>query len=1013
MPIHPPPPRPPPPPPRLPPQYPIHAPHEMSTAPPQPRQAMTDNESHSYSEMNSTSRLPVHPSVPPESFISGTQQNSYTPVHRQPWTAPPPSQPLPPTFPSPTPAPSMQHHHALHHVTATPPPISSLPIGSRVHPPHLQQNIQSTNGQSLAIPSGSRISPYVSNSQNSSSMRTSNLISQYPPPPLPPPPNLPLPMVPPPTGSGSGARLLASMSHSSSSHLPSPPPPPSPPTRVARDEKSKIDPSLLPRVPLFTGQQQQQQPNQTFASTLPPVYYPRLALQESSVVGSSAVQPPPTAYLPYMVVDDGNASPELIRSTCFVFPRDRSIWHQTGDIPLGLVCTPLAVTSGRTGPTHGQYHMEDRFVPEPRIFPDGSVSLDDDMNLDNSSTASRGHISDSSQTSVGRNGIPVLRGSMSSSTDDNSSGTFNHLWSKSATTRHKQPSTPSVSTMVPPRCRSCQAYMNPFFGITDSVGNMCNFCGTRNSDITQEMRHVGDYTDAFRYGTVEYVVGGLSPVNTVTDDDIGQVDNSPYVTRNTPVQPVSLYAIDLTCPHVRHYLPLLVNVARAWSHHAHRQPVNQLAVAMRSLSSSSSSLPISNGVGNTTDTVTYPYAPRIGVCFFAASGIYIRPTTYTGRDSRASNSNRNAQLLHYSIVADITEDPFCSLPLKRWTFDIATPVGLIAFERYLLHEIEQDMDALQNDVRQFKSKSNLNGSELSCGGAALAMLVDALQNTGGRATLITWRRPNYGVGAIPHRDEPLSIEMSKRKDYHMFTPLQVQARHQNAVKTSEKHAAQFYEKLSEACVTARVAVDVLMHSPFDSLLQQPFLDLATLSELCRTSGGNLAWISTADWTDLFREELSRQVISFHGWDAVLKVRVSDGIRIKRILTAPGTLVADTLSDLPELEMSTVSSRTSIAIELEHRVGGVPKKFPFVYFQSALLYTTITGQRRVRVSTLALRATNVVNDIYRSVDIGALCTLITRDAVEAIRSPGDAEPDEVRGKVKQSIYQVRQESCVST
>ena len=38
--------------------------------------------------------------------------------------------------------------------------------------------------------------------------------------------------------------------------------------------------------------------------------------------------------------------------------------------------------------------------------------------------------------------------------------------------------------------------------------------------------------------------------------------------------------------------------------------------------------------------------------------------------------------------------------------------------------------------------------ELSCGGAALAMLAEALLELGGRGTLITWRRPNFGMSRV-------------------------------------------------------------------------------------------------------------------------------------------------------------------------------------------------------------------------------------------------------------------------
>ena len=83
--------------------------------------------------------------------------------------------------------------------------------------------------------------------------------------------------------------------------------------------------------------------------------------------------------------------------------------------------------------------------------------------------------------------------------------------------------------------------------------------------------------------------------------------------------------------------------------------------------------------------------------------------------------------------------------------------------------------------------------------------------------------------------------------------------------------------------------------------------------------------------------------------------------------------------------------TRIAVELEHRVGGLPKACKFVYIQSALLYTCVTsGERRVRVSTLALRTAAVAADTFRSMDFGAVATFQLRHAAECmLQQPNDA------------------------
>lgn len=101
----------------------------------------------------------------------------------------------------------------------------------------------------------------------------------------------------------------------------------------------------------------------------------------------------------------------------------------------------------------------------------------------------------------------------------------------------------------------------------------------------------------------------------------------------------------------------------------------------------------------------------------------------------------------------------------------------------------------------------------------------------------------------------------------------------------------------------------------------------------------------------------------------------------------GTLIGDGIVDSAELELPSIDSSTTIAVTLEHKIGGVVNTMgggrndaPLVFFQSAVLYTTLTGKRRVRVSTMSLPTTKVAADVFRSADLGTVATMMTRQAV---------------------------------
>lgn len=103
-------------------------------------------------------------------------------------------------------------------------------------------------------------------------------------------------------------------------------------------------------------------------------------------------------------------------------------------------------------------------------------------------------------------------------------------------------------------------------------------------------------------------------------------------------------------------------------------------------------------------------------------------------------------------------------------------------------------------------------------------------------------------------------------------------------------------------------------------------------------------------------------------------------------TIPGLEFKRNLSGSPEVEMASVSPDTCIAVQVEHQIGGIPKKSKYVYIQFALLYTSPLGYRRLRVSTLALRCASSPTEVYRSVDFGTYTAVLTRNAAANVYDP---------------------------
>ncbi|GMH57827.1 hypothetical protein TL16_g02475 [Triparma laevis f. inornata] len=93
-----------------------------------------------------------------------------------------------------------------------------------------------------------------------------------------------------------------------------------------RTASSRSNPSQVPRAPSKSD-------NNNAAKE---IYRPR-----SAVVASPVLLPPLASACEFVVVDDGNASPRLLRPTTYAFPTTKKISKDSG-IPLALLVTPFA-----------------------------------------------------------------------------------------------------------------------------------------------------------------------------------------------------------------------------------------------------------------------------------------------------------------------------------------------------------------------------------------------------------------------------------------------------------------------------------------------------------------------------------------------------------------------------------------------------------------------------------------------------------------------------------------------
>ncbi|CAF1439646.1 unnamed protein product [Rotaria sp. Silwood1] len=180
-----------------------------------------------------------------------------------------------------------------------------------------------------------------------------------------------------------------------------------------------------------------------------------------------------------------------------------------------------------------------------------------------------------------------------------------------------------------------------------------------------------------------------------------------------------------------------------------------------------------------------------------------------------------------------------------------------------------------------------------------------------------------------------------------------------------------YTKLGEECAQHGCAVDLFV-------FPNNYLDLATIGEVCRVSGGQIYkfnYFSIENDGERLLDELKRNFQRTTVFDALMRVRTSAGIRPIDFL---GNFY---MTNATEMIFGSIDSDKSVCVELKH-----DDKLPVesnTYIQAALLYTSISGQRRLRILTLALTVTSSYTTLYPACDLDTIMNYITKVAIRSI------------------------------
>jgi protein transport protein SEC24 len=232
---------------------------------------------------------------------------------------------------------------------------------------------------------------------------------------------------------------------------------------------------------------------------------------------------------------------------------------------------------------------------------------------------------------------------------------------------------------------------------------------------------------------------------------------------------------------------------------------------------------------------------------------------------------------------------------------------------------------------------------------ALSACLSALEKTGGKIICSLSTLPTWGPNRLILREDSKAYNTDKEK---MLFKTDLAA----------------WRTCAGKMVEAGVGVDFFM-------TPAAYIDIATVGHMSATTGGE-----TYLYSNFVRERDSKKLgdelsHAFHrtaGYQALMKVRCSNGLQV----TAYHGNFLQMGATSSDIEFGVIDEDKTMAIMFSHD-GKLDSKVD-AHFQSALLYTTKSGERRVRCSNVVAAVTDTAKNVVRWADQDAIVGVLARE-----------------------------------
>ena len=201
---------------------------------------------------------------------------------------------------------------------------------------------------------------------------------------------------------------------------------------------------------------------------------------------------------------------------------------------------------------------------------------------------------------------------------------------------------------------------------------------------------------------------------------------------------------------------------------------------------------------------------------------------------------------------------------------------------------------------------------------------------------------------------------------------------------------EFYRKLSDELIRSYISVDLFVTSG-------AFVDMLTVGTPVEMTAGTLKYYPQfqREMDDhLIIQDMIENISNIVGYQALLKVRSSTGLTVDQYY-----LKSIDYSDRdPMIPVLTKDLTVDVLLKYTDKL----KAQDDAYFQTAILYTDITGKRKIRSINCTGAISNSVTEIFKFMNQNALVRIMIKDI---IRTLGNCDFLDIRKNIEQKVAEI--------